>query len=208
MLYTSMYIYAYVYVCYVSPAYSRCFISSLILWQYDHHESVLFFLLPFTPFSHSLFLSLSLSLFTSRTKCVFRVNVLVVNVCLVMYVCFLHKILRIRRFYKTLPWNNVLYAVRGDRSRGKYRGYIFQSKSPFRAHVRSAESLRDRYFQCAPLSAIHLVISFILFCDLATTDSHPYIAIECSVSLRSTLSTATLRNNFYWSTVYCHTFGF
>lgn len=130
-----------------------------------------------------------------------------------MCVCFLHKILHTRRFYKTLPWNNVLYAARRPIARKIHREYILVG-NPLpvpTSRVHSVEFLRDRYFQCAPPpSAIHLpLISFILFCDLATRPTHiRYRERMQRERLHSTLSTATLRNNVYWSTVYCHTLDF
>ena len=179
MLYTSMYIYAYVYVCYVSPAYSRCFISSLILMVIRSRKcSSSFNLHSHRSLTFSLSLSLSLSHHAQSVFSVWTCWLLnVSSLC----VCFLHKILRTRRFYKTLPWNNVLYAVRGDRSRGKYHGIHFGKPSPL--FYAAPKSLRDRYFQCVPplRDSPRNIIYFILR------------SREYSVSPRSTLSTATLR---------------
>lgn len=119
------------------------------------------------------------------------------SVFLVMCVCFLHKILRTRRFYKTLPWNNVLYAARRPIARKIHRGRIPVGEPPSGPHSArvhsgriSSRSVLSMY--PPPPSAIHLpLISFILHLrSRNATDSHPYrdrMQRECP---RSTLSTA------------------
>lgn len=105
---------------YVSSAYSRCFISSLILIsRYDHHESVAsshIHSVSALVFSHSLSLS--------------HVTLVVCPVCIVVYLTLLSVYLYFFFFYikyrisddltKLYPGINVLCAAReGDRSRRK-----------------------------------------------------------------------------------------
>lgn len=136
-MYVYIYISLYVYIrMYVPPAYSRCFISShrsRALMPPSITRAYLLslpFSLSLFSFAHSFSLSLSLaftqfffSLLTLCPSCVFRMTACLfadyvsLKLCACVYVSvyvhtclftFLHKILRTRRFYKTLPWNNVL----------------------------------------------------------------------------------------------------
>lgn len=115
---------------YVSSAYSRCFISSLILIsRYDHRESVI----SSHSFISTLVLSHSLSLppsHTSRSSCVLRVNCVCCCVshiikCISLLFFFYIKYRISDNLTKLYPGINVLYAAReGDRSRRKSITYI------------------------------------------------------------------------------------
>lgn len=102
------------------------------------------------------------------------------------------------------------FTLRGDRSRGKYTRIRLRGVPPSvprRACTRSRISFAIGTFNVPPLCDSSLVISFILFCDLAARPiSHP-----CRDRMRpyaQSFQQPPLRNNVYWSTVYCHTLDF
>lgn len=113
----------------------------------------------YLPHSHSHFLSLSLSLFTSCSKCIFRVNVLVVKCVSLCVLAFYIKYCVPDDFTKLYP-GIMYFTLRGDRSRGTYRGYIFVGP-PF-GPTRVRISSRSVLSMCPP-SAIHFSRNTILF---------------------------------------------
>lgn len=181
-----MYVYLYMYirirkihVCtYVSSAYSRCFISPLILIilvrsSRKCHRSLLIH--SSRSLSHSLF-------HTSRSSCVLRVVL-----CVFFVVCISHyyKCITLLLFFfyikyrisddltKLYPGINVLYAEReGDRSRRRVF-YIYVSL------VRFIRIFAIGTFNLSPLSAIRLVIYYsVINIDFVTID--PRISVSRS----------------------------